>query len=377
MATYYAENGVGGAVKGRGSHGVETNGLPPSSNISIMREGRVFMSYDGTDSAKPLFLYYVNDAKLGSFIAQSADTVQISTDRDANRSNTSDRLRIPLHMITDVFLGRQSPLFTTDVNNDRCFSIISKQATLHLAAEDNHIRNVYMDGIKDVFKQSTSSGVGPSNDKTQSVVVGAAAPAYQSSSTNVHPSHQRRHSANAMPAPAAASAAVPSSAATAATSSTSPSINAMITGNVFTSYFMRPDKSGGSKQPIYLWYDSVEGGKLGALCWSTRDVDVFNIHNNRKFKSTSNILPVRRITDVFLGKQSEALQQPIAKDVPANHCFSIIGKDNSLYLAAMNEAVRSIWLTGIKDVYQFAGYVSPLPTSRHPKRRFSLYAYIR
>src|SRR5690348_14269142 len=105
----------------RGENGMTingTNGTTPSattatgvqsSNISIMSEGRIFMSYDGTDAPKPLFLYYLNDSKLGSFIAQPPDTL---SNKGVNNSNAStDRLRIPLHMITDVFLGRQSPLF--------------------------------------------------------------------------------------------------------------------------------------------------------------------------------------------------------------------------------------------------------------------------
>ena len=273
------------------------------SELHCMVHGQLFICYDTPNKYKLIYLFYKADNRLGSLWFNEIDSSNQSNPQYLQPNITDQSQCIALYLITDVFLGKQSPLFGADANNDCCFSIISKSHTLHLCASNNGVRTQYMDGIRYVFKQSSVQQ--QNNTNNQSVA---------NTNSNV--------------------------VTTTNTASSSPSINEMMNGSYFTSY-TSTDPSG---QQLFLWYDSSEGGTLGSICWNTTNI---------KNKQANQMLSVRRITDVFLGKQSDILQ-PIPN--PANQCLSIIGRDNnSLYLLAPSEAVRAIWLNGIKDIYNLAG----------------------
>jgi hypothetical protein len=97
---------------------------------------------------------------------------------------------------------------------------------------------------------------------------------------------------------------------------------------------------------IHLFYSANEA-KLGTIHVAELTTDA---QIDRHAVTIS--LPLHTVQDVYLSKQSLTLQHPSCTDYDSNTCFSIMSKDCELHLAAETTEQRSIWLNGIKQVFE-------------------------
>ena len=99
------------------------------------------------------------------------------------------------------------------------------------------------------------------------------------------------------------------------------------------------------RKEVLVWY-APEDGKSGTLYWSA---------NGERDKSSERALPLHRVSDVFMGKQTPELKAEQARDLPTNRCFSVLTKERGLHLAAADEQQRGDWLSAIKSVFIESG----------------------
>ena len=94
-----------------------------------------------------------------------------------------------------------------------------------------------------------------------------------------------------------------------------------------------------------MWL-AAEDGKSGTLYWSA---------DGEREKSLERSIPLHRVSDVFMGKQTPELKSETAKDIAHSRCFSVLTKDRGLHLAAADEQQRGDWLSAIKSVFIESG----------------------
>jgi hypothetical protein len=92
--------------------------------------------------------YAKNDGKAGTFYWC-----------EPGKQVADPKRRLPLHEVTDIFLGKQTPVFQHEVAasavEDRCFSIMGAKYALHLECETSEQLTTWLYGLDKVL---TSSG---------------------------------------------------------------------------------------------------------------------------------------------------------------------------------------------------------------------------
>jgi hypothetical protein len=117
----------------------------------------------------------------------------------------------------------------------------------------------------------------------------------------------------------------------------------MTQGSIMTSY------TGSVHAPIarsvFVWWsDGSAADQLGTIYFND------DVEGNPKTKVDAQSLPLKALTDVFNGKQLPILKAASLSAIPSDHCFSLVSKVMSLHLQTENAAVRTAWITGIKEV---------------------------
>src|SRR5688572_12827244 len=95
---------------------------------------------------------------------------------------------------------------------------------------------------------------------------------------------------------------------------------AMKTGSVLVGYF---ENRGGQpiRHPLFVYFrESTVPGELGCLYWCLP---------TKRVESPERCLQLSQISEMYLGKHSSVFRMPIAKNAPADRCFSIINKDKT------------------------------------------------
>jgi len=299
------------------------NGVPAdgqTANIRAMIAGQQFIllsgGVDGAPSVKQDVHVFLDPAesKFGVLYTNPIDAAHGQTSRFKD-----DSTGVPMHRVSDVFLGRRAPEFNApDVENYpslQCFSLVSKDRSLHLVAPTEQVRTQWLAGVKEIFdiqKQSKAKKAAAAH-----AAEGASTDAGQAASTTA--------------APAAAADAAP---------------NVLADGKVYRSVVMDASAPGGAKtSDIFLWHDPADG-KLGTLYYSATEGD--------KTKSPERAVPVAKIRDVFLGKQSAEFKTEFAKDIPSTTCFSLMldkEKGEGLHLIAADDQMRNATLATIKGFW--------------------------
>jgi hypothetical protein len=111
------------------SHELSTRFFSPfvdrAATLAMMRGGQRFNLYTGTTSAPVNVFYVPTSGRMGSLFWCDPGRVTEYADH-----------RLPLHELMEVFLGKQTPAFTSASANvadkSKCFSLIGKRLTLNL-----------------------------------------------------------------------------------------------------------------------------------------------------------------------------------------------------------------------------------------------------
>ena len=376
-------------------------------NIQQMTQGGNFIAVmrppsaaaDGTATPPPpvlrdVFVWYEReDSKLGTL----------------HWCDVGSRVKVPgqslqLHRISDVYLGKQAaemkgPEVATYPSHN-CFSAIAKDKAVHLIAPSEAVRTTWLAGIRDVFanvgkkasdqkdskeRKSLERGGTRSSFSAAQPAAAAAVPAPAAAARPatpaaapiaalnpplavIVPSDPSPDLSSFTPRPDPPTAAPiapadrPSPLEVVGSSLLSPTTSAAISslhkdeavvksktsllehGHHFTSFVgLNPT----AVQRVFVWYDSKEG-KLGTLYWNDSAEGLKN-------RQPDCSIPFHRITDVFMGKQSAELKSPEAATYESNHCFSVVGKERSLQLAAESASVRLDFLSNIKQIFLTSG----------------------
>ena len=119
---------------------------------TLLERGHQFTALVGVNPTlvHRVFVWYDSkDAKMG--------TLYWNISKEGLKRKSPD-LSIPFHLISDIFMGKQSLEFKSpegsSYDSSHCFSIASKDRSLHLAAESEAVRLDFISSIKQIFMQS-------------------------------------------------------------------------------------------------------------------------------------------------------------------------------------------------------------------------------
>lgn len=117
-------------------------------------------------------------------------------------------------------------------------------------------------------------------------------------------------------------------------------------GDTFTMY-EAADTGDISFCSIRLWYQPA--GARGLLRWMPVEEDSASKTRGH------GCMPLRTVTDMLLGKQSQVFRSEFCQAVASRNCFSIFSKANALELEAASEDLRKLWVQGMHALLQKNG----------------------
>jgi len=112
-------------------------------------------------------------------------------------------------------------------------------------------------------------------------------------------------------------------------------ITMMETGQVMTAYF-----SNNTKKNFKLY---------------CKDLNLFACPVNGTIEKAIISLPLRRISDIYVGKQTPGFDTEVAAAVPFDRCFTIISRKYTLDVEAKSYQMATHWLAGIKHLLTKSG----------------------
>jgi len=250
-------------------------------------------------------------------------------------STVSERHRLPMHTVTDVFVGFPCPHAKSVQNPDVCLSLKGKTNSMDLVALSGASLEAWLNGIKYILMSRGKKVV--QNDP-------AAAPATTTAAAEAKPVKGKRfsivgQSASAKEAAPEAASQGPQFQGEANT----PQLKMMMSGCDMFGY--EGDVSSPTVTPIHVFF-SRKGGKFGSIYWCERGA--------RK-EEPAKCLLMHELTDIYVGKQQPIFKHPVAKDIEDQKCFSVIAKRNVLHVQAESVQVMKDWMVGINYVLTSTG----------------------
>jgi hypothetical protein len=309
---------------------------------------RLFMWYDPTPAAAddPLGILYYSDSA-------------------ANRAKSADN-GLPLSRLSNLTLGHDAS-FPAGVDDRQCFILEAGPVRLSLINETGEARDAFLQALDTVMQASrraAATAASQSSAPLSPVVTAPSTPAAAAAASSVAtptavqeqkasvPAPSTTTSAAATPvaasSPSAASArtvAPPTPASVAAAAAADDPISYVIKSRRFMYYYIQGDSDRVEKRAISLFYEP-DGNKLGSLYWC---------EPNQRVLNEATKLPVNRISDVFLGKQTPVMAQAIVSSAPADRCLTVATARLQLNLEAESAHERDLWLTGFKAIFTSSG----------------------
>merc|ERR1712083_679636 len=102
-------------------------------------------------------------------------------------------------------------------------------------------------------------------------------------------------------------------------------VRMMCRGNLFTGY--AENKKGKFVKKQLLLFINPEHMQRGTLYWCSP---------GRKIESRNCCMPLRDITDIFLGKHTDVFESMVAQSAVEEHCFSLMSRNKAINLEAQN-----------------------------------------
>jgi hypothetical protein len=125
----------------------------------------------------------------------------------------------------------------------------------------------------------------------------------------------------------------------------------MQAGCLMQSYSGLPE--GPTVRNVWVWWEAGTGAS-GAKQLGTIYVVDNAARKNGDVKPDRESLPLSKIRDVFIGKQSAILKAPALDAVPSDRCFTLGSQTLQLHLQAESSDVRAAWLQGLQDTFAAA-----------------------
>lgn len=280
-----------------------------SAAVKEMTNGCDLVSYENASNPirRPLFFFYQPAVgKYGSiFWCERGERVE-------SPSNC-----IPLHTVTDVFIGKQTKIFETEFAKhaveNRCFSIIGAEDIINVEAPTPSIVSTWLAGVKHILESA-----------------GLAMQLKEQKDTYTPGFSTRRFSVMM------GLSSLPQLTANKV-------IQMMVQGTEVITYTKSGDKVVATMSTIFY---ERKGNLLGSIYWCAA---------GKREKIATNSLPLHRLRTIFLTKQTDVLLSAEAADAPEDSCFALVGKKESLHVNCGDARVLKDWITGINHVLTNAG----------------------
>jgi len=293
-----------------------------------MQDGEDFLLFSGGKES-PIKLYWTQ------YGGPMGEIVWVQPGKDV--ATATERHRLPMHTVTDVFVGYPCPHAKNVSNPDVCLSLKGKNNAFDLLALSNASLEAWLNGIKYILMSRGKKVV--QNDPSA-----AAAEAKEAAAAG--PKKGKRfsvigQSASAGPEPGAPP--VPQVGPQFQGEANTPQLKMMLAGCDMFGY--EGDVSSPAVVPIHVFF-SRKGGKFGSIYWCERGA---------KKEDPNRCLLMHELTDIYVGKQQPIFKHPIAKDIEDQKCFSVIAKKNVLHVQAESVQVMKDWMVGINYVLTSTG----------------------
>ena len=181
-----------------------------------MLNGSLMQYYVGAveePTARAVYVWWEEGQGVGKL-----GTIYFVDDAEGKREKTKiDTQSLPLSKISDVFSGKQSPIFKAPslagLPSDQCFTLVSKIVPLNLQAESNAVRGAWIKGIKETFavgqaaKKAAAAAPAPSPTAAAPNAVAVAFDAAPTAATTATTATTVPASATTAPAAAASTTA--------------------------------------------------------------------------------------------------------------------------------------------------------------------------
>ena len=360
--------------------------------IQALVTGFSFISYT-TTTATALHLHYSPDeGKLGTLYYSSPPS--------------SPALPLPVSTLCDVFVGKQSPELRSAMalaaDSARCVTIASRETALHLCAESEEEKALFLEGVKQIFlcqgkqvrgkkvkrEKKAVAATQPISERmlreirnhqqevaVQSVDVrlsGDVAPLAQpdtakqvNAAAEEKPTEPAVAAAEAAPsASAVATLSVPRAPESMTSTITDsmvvtvsmprsplqylltnhPLLSTLRDGATFTALFGAPPIPT-LLLSLFVFY-SPTSSKLGSIHWCDPAAPYTLVEGQS--------LPLHRFSDVIQGKVTAEMRSTAAAPLAAALCFSLVTKSRVLNLVARTEKERRDWVEGVRTVFTLA-----------------------
>lgn len=178
--------------------------------------------------------------------------------------------------------------------SSQCFSIVSRDRSLHLVAPSEPIRAVWLQGVKEVFAKQKEAAAAKKKGSAS-----ATAPLQPQTQTQQESAQTAPAAVTETAAPVAVATAPVASTTTAAAAAAAPVAppNVLAEGRRYRSVVLDASAPGGATATeIFLWHDPTEG-KLGTLHWCVPSSSEGSV---TKTKSAGKSMAVKTIRDVML-----------------------------------------------------------------------------
>jgi len=328
---YEKQLGAGGAVRP-----VESPSQQLGEQLSRkMQDGEDFMLFTGGKES-PITLYWTQ------YGGPMGEIVWTLPGKDPN--TVSERHRLPMHTVTDVFVGFPCPHAKSVANADVCLSLKGKTNSMDLVATSGASLEAWLNGIKYILM---SRGKKVVQNDPQAAAAGAASAEGKAAGPPPPPTKGKRfsvvgQSASAGPEPGAAPPP-PTQGPQFQGEANTPQLKMMMSGCDMFAY--DGDVSSPVVTPVHVFF-SRKGGKFGSIYWCERGA---------RREDPSKCLLMHELTDIYVGKQQPIFKHPIAKDIEDQKCFSVIAKKNVLHVQAESVQVMKDWMVGINYVLTSTG----------------------
>ena len=300
---------------------------------ALLMQGSTFIGLFGTEPTERrqvLVWLAPEDGKSGTLYWSS----------DGQRERSSER-SLPLHRVSDVFMGKQTPELKSeqarDITTNRCFSILTRDRGLHLAAADEQQRGDWLSAIKSVFVES-GKRVDDEKERAKAKRDREKAERAAAAKSTIAPNQEAINKEAALldvysPQPGAVAP-----------------VDALIDGRDYLAIFPSPAASASSppaywSRPVHVFFVAGEGDSIGRLFWCDR---------GRSERVEEQSMPLSRVSDVFVGKQTDELKSAEGGRYDSKQCVSLVSKqlkDRSLHLVAKDEKARDEFVTSLRAAF--------------------------
>lgn len=239
-------------------------------------------------------------------------------------SAASDRHRIAMHTVTDVFVGFPCP-HSKHANPDLCLSLKGKTNAMDLIAPSTASLEGWLNGIKYILMSRGKKVVQDDNNKQDAgqkkkgqrlSIVGNQGALGAGTAQSNEPMFQG--------------------------DANTTQLKMMLSG---CNMFAYEGDTSPAVVPTHVFF-SRRGGKFGSIYWCEQGV-----HQEHPDKC----LLMHELTDIYVGKQQPIFKHPIAANVEDQSCFSVISKTKTLHVQAESVQVMKDWMVGINYVLTSAG----------------------